>query len=116
MIQQKPELILVALFLFGMVAGLLLAAWIIYLYWQIGKGIERLRRAIQKQRALRALEEAAIEIDDDKMICAACWQERHPGERWYLGRRTLCIQHLLEEGEPATATESTEDQTYALQH
>ncbi len=110
---RNPGLTLAAIFLFGMVAGLLLAAWMIYLYWMIERHIARHNSAIREQAALKALEEAAIEIDEDKMLCAVCWEERHPGQQWHFRRRTLCIDHLLHEPGEATTAPANERE-YAL--
>lgn len=98
MIDQNPGLTLTAIFLFGIAVGLLLAAWIAQLFWMIERHSERLRSAKREHAALGALEEAAIEINDDQMLCAQCWEERHPSHVWGFQRRTLCIEHLLRKG------------------
>src|SRR5450755_467658 len=109
---QNPGLPLAASFLFGTVAGLLLAAWIIYLHWMIERHMQRQGSTI---RGHAALEEAALEIDEDKMLCAVCWEGRHPGKEWSFQRRSFCREHLRSEEEPAIPIHDAENKVYALE-
>ena len=104
-VYANPGLALLTSFLFGTTTGLLLAAWLIYLSGVIERYLTRRASKKREQAALKAREVKPVEIDDDKMLCALCWEERHPGQQWPLGRRTLCIDHLqgklLEDAEDA---------------
>jgi len=43
--------------------------------------------------ALAAVEETPIDVDDARMLCPTCWENRHPGLRWFLRERVLCHEH-----------------------
>lgn len=96
---QNPRLTLVVIFLYGVAVGLFLAALMTYLYWYLERRINKQSSANQEKAALNALEEVVIEVDEDRMLCAICWEERHPGSIWSLGRRALCAKHLMSEQE-----------------
>lgn len=91
---RNPGLILTASFFFGTVAGLLLTAGIATLSQRSELHTQRQWHLIRERAAYETLMEETIEIDEDKMLCATCWEERHPGLRWGFQRRTLCIEHL----------------------
>jgi hypothetical protein len=103
----------VVIFLFGIATGLLLAI-------SIGQSCGLLRteasdhRRRQKEtergdsgkhslRSIRrAIPEEIPEIEDDRMLCVLCWEERHPGLHWpfgrYLGKYTFCTEHRTKIG------------------
>ncbi len=110
------ERLLTDIFLLGLFAGLLLALWSIYLYWISRRHKNRQLTRKKEQEALNALEEQPIEIDDEGMICAHCWEDRHPGQLWSLRRRILCVKHLLQNDQGDTSRQDKHTQTYALQH
>ena len=112
--QQNPGLILAAVFLFGIAVGLLLAVWIIHLMRWIEKYARTQSKEHKEAIALKMLEEAPIEIDEDRMLCADCWEERHPGYRWSFQRRTRCIQHLIQEQEFAQTAMTIYSKEYAF--
>jgi len=107
---ENPWPMLTAAFVLGLAGGLILAAWMIQIYWILSKRTKRWNQAIQEEMALRVLVEQPIEIDEDRMICAICWQERHPGQIWMLTWLTQhCKKHL--DTESALAEEE-----YAISH
>jgi hypothetical protein len=91
---QFPGLLLLAIFAFGLVAGLLLAVGIMYLSWFLGRQTDKRSRANEERAALEALAEHPVEIDDTRMLCARCWEDRHPGQVWSLRiSPPLCAEH-----------------------
>lgn len=89
---------LTAAFVLGLAGGLILAAWIIQIYWMLSKRTEKRHRAIQEEIALKALAGQPVEIDESRMLCAVCWEERHPGQTWSLTWLTQrCKKHQTAE-------------------
>ncbi len=110
-VYQLPGLILLAIFAFGIVAGLLLAVGTTHLYWLMGRQTDKRSRANEERAALQALAEQPVEIDDDRMLCARCWEDRHPGQVWSLHIGSpLCAEHRH------TALPEQDQHVYALQY
>ena len=110
-IYQHPGEALFASFLFGTVAGLLIAVVIIWVIWTLEQ-VLRYREKLARARQEPTARVAPLVSDEDHMPCAICWEKRHPGLSWGFKRRTLCMEHLTSELGPA----QEEYQEYALQH
>ncbi len=107
-----PGLMLMAMFLLGVLWGILLMGWCFYLPWII----KRQSQALPKRVTLASMKEAPLEVDDGSIICAVCWEERHPGMLWPFHctalQSTLCKAH--KEVLPITDEAVLEEVFYAL--
>lgn len=107
-------------YMFGITTGLFLALCLIqveqvFRNWYSQRQQNKLEQIALRQAALRArAREEATEIDDDRMMCAVCWEQRHPGIAWPWQRRTLCIDHLMVERGSSQAAD--QKQEYAMHH
>jgi hypothetical protein len=101
----KPNAIAL-LWLCGVMLGVVLTLLSIQVYGQVHRSRQRkhqmeeeatlLRRKQQEEMALlqrRQQEEEVDHLMDERMLCSACWQERHPGMLFPFPGLRHCRKH-----------------------
>src|SRR5450759_3375093 len=58
--------------------------------------LQQHQRAIQELRAIEAHEEEPDQIEDDRITCPQCWEDRHPGQIWPMRSYVPCLEHTSE--------------------
>jgi hypothetical protein len=92
--------ILLTVFVFGMIAGLLFAVLISYLLWIIEDFVRKRAQTTEIAEQIHAHEEQPVEVDDERITCPSCWERRHPGHQWpFVAWDSWCPEHLFAEPE-----------------
>jgi len=112
---QHPGTTLLIGFLLGTTEGFLIAVARTHIIRTLEQHRERKAKARQEEAARLSQEEAALEIEEDRMTCAVCWEDRHPGQQWPFSRCTLCLEHIIAEPALAPTEESQHKKEVALQ-
>jgi hypothetical protein len=76
--------------------------------------LQRQQSAIQELGAIEAHEEQPDQIEDDRIGCPLCWENRHPGQLWPMRSYVPCREHTSEQ--PGAADEDYQSAEVALQH
>lgn len=76
--------------------------------------LQHQQRAIQEIQALHAYKEQPDQIEDDRITCPHCWEDRHPGQLWPMRSYAPCLKHISER--QGLAEEDQHSREVALYH